>query len=62
MQYAALRNDARRLRELLIRLAPHVAVQGRNPLVAPENRSELLAVEPEMLKLLLDTKYLEGAR
>lgn len=37
----------------------YVAVQSRNPLVAPDNRLELLGIEPEMLKILLDTKYLD---
>lgn len=44
------------VRDVLVKLAPHVAVQARNPLIAPENRAELQAIEPEMLRVLLETK------
>lgn len=47
------------LRALLLKLAPHVAVQSRNPVLAPENREDLAKLEPEMLRLLLATKDLE---
>lgn len=54
-----LRERIRKLaacREVLMKLAPHVAVQARNISIAPENRAELLAIEPEMLRVLLETK------
>lgn len=53
-----LRTDAMELRAVLMRLAPHVAVQARNVSVAPENRADLLSIEPDLLKVLLKTKYL----
>lgn len=53
---AFLRGKLAELRDVLMKLAPHVAVQSRNPSVAPENRAELLAIEPEMLRVLLETK------
>lgn len=51
---------AARLREVLKRIAPHLAVQSRNRSVAPENREEMLDIEPDMLRVLIETKWLEA--
>ena len=44
------------VRNVLVELAPFVAVFARNPLASPETRGMLLTLEPRMLKALLDTK------
>jgi hypothetical protein len=44
------------VREVLMELAPFVAVFARNPVVSPETRELLLKVEPRMLAVLLATK------
>jgi hypothetical protein len=42
----------KRLGQVLLQLAPLVAALGRAPNVSPENRKELLLVEPVMLEVL----------
>jgi hypothetical protein len=57
--YDALRMRERALleaREVLVSLAPFVAVLGRSERVSPEARAELLAWEPKLLAVLLATK------
>jgi len=44
------------VREVLMALAPFVAVLSRSPSVSPDSREELLKLEPRMLSALLATK------
>lgn len=51
-----LKAQATSMRDLLMELAPFVAVLSRSELVWPEAREALLKLEPTLLKVLLETK------
>lgn len=54
-QTVAVQAQIDMLREVLLSLAPYVAVLSRAPNVSPNARKELLAIEPRMLEILTDT-------